>query len=178
MEPIILCVINDTRVSFPIFVIVFLCMNYATKLLLVWDLLRLAPIKMFAINLPSQPFLGRHFGFHIFFHPGIFGGHTLFLQLGCFGLDIILHEKNVIYSSMDNIKLKAYHYVHELRCDCKTVTTRNYSSTDLLMRFCFLGCVAHYCESLYICSFYRPPNSDTLPTTLLHGSLQKLSSLM
>jgi len=24
-------------------------------------------IKIFAINLPSQPFLGRHLGFHIFF---------------------------------------------------------------------------------------------------------------
>ena len=45
-------------------------------------------IKIFAINLPSQPFLGRHLGFHIFFHFGLFGGCTLFLQLGCFGLHI------------------------------------------------------------------------------------------
>ena len=48
---------------------------------------RIVVIKLFAINLPSQPFLGRHLGFYIFFHPGLFGGHTLFLQLGCFGLD-------------------------------------------------------------------------------------------
>ena len=44
-------------------------------------------IKFFTINLPSQPFLGRHLGFHIFFHHSLFEGHTLFLQLGCFGLD-------------------------------------------------------------------------------------------
>ena len=49
---------------------------------------RIVVIKIFAMNLPSQPFLGRYLGFHIFFHPGLFGGHTLFLQLGCFGLDI------------------------------------------------------------------------------------------
>jgi len=41
-------------------------------------------IKTFAINLPSQPFLGCHVGFHIFFHDGLFGGRTLLLQLGCF----------------------------------------------------------------------------------------------
>ena len=28
--------------------------------------------KFFFINLPSQPFLGRHLGFHIFFHHGFF----------------------------------------------------------------------------------------------------------
>ena len=46
-------------------------------------------IKIFAINLPLQPFLGRHLGFHIFFHNGLLGGCTLFLQLGCF--KIIFH---------------------------------------------------------------------------------------
>ena len=35
-------------------------------------------LKNFVINLPSQPFLGRHLGCHIFFHPGLFGGRTLF----------------------------------------------------------------------------------------------------
>ena len=44
-------------------------------------------IKIFTINLPSQPFLGRHLGFHIFFHHNLSQGRTLFLQLGCFGLD-------------------------------------------------------------------------------------------
>jgi len=29
-------------------------------------------IKNFAISLPSQPFLGRHLGFYIFFHNGLF----------------------------------------------------------------------------------------------------------
>ena len=45
-------------------------------------------IKIFTINLPSQLCNGRHFGFHIFFHHSLFGGHTVFLQFGCFGLDI------------------------------------------------------------------------------------------
>ena len=31
--------------------------------------------------------LGRHLRFHIFFHHSLSEGHTLFLQLGCFGLD-------------------------------------------------------------------------------------------
>ena len=44
-------------------------------------------IKIFTINLPSQPFLGRHLEFHIFFHHSLSEGRTLFLQLGCFGLD-------------------------------------------------------------------------------------------
>ena len=44
-------------------------------------------IKIFTINLPSQPFLGRHLGFQIFVHHSLFEGRTLFLQLGCFGLD-------------------------------------------------------------------------------------------
>ena len=44
-------------------------------------------IKIFTINLPSQPFLGRNLGFHIFIHSHLFEGRTLFIQLGCFGLD-------------------------------------------------------------------------------------------
>ena len=52
---------------------------------------RIVVIKIFTINLPSQPFLGRHLGFHIFFHHSLFEGRTLFLQLGCFGLDIKTH---------------------------------------------------------------------------------------
>jgi len=35
-------------------------------------------IKIFAFSLQSQPFLGRHFGFHISFHNSILGGRTLF----------------------------------------------------------------------------------------------------
>jgi len=46
-------------------------------------------IKVFAISLPSQPFLGRHLGFHIFIHNDLLGSHTLFSQLSCFGLDEI-----------------------------------------------------------------------------------------
>ena len=49
-------------------------------------------IKIFTTNLPSQPFLGRHLGFHIFFHHSLSEGRTLFLQLGCFGLDYLIKE--------------------------------------------------------------------------------------
>ena len=34
-------------------------------------------IKLFAMNLRSQPFLGCHLGFHIFFHNGFLGSCTL-----------------------------------------------------------------------------------------------------
>ena len=43
-------------------------------------------IKIFTINLPSQPFLGHHLGFHIFFHHSLSQGCIRFLQLGYFGL--------------------------------------------------------------------------------------------
>ena len=36
-------------------------------------------IKILTINLPSQPFLGSHLGFHIFLHHGLFRGRTFFI---------------------------------------------------------------------------------------------------
>ena len=60
-------------------------------------------IKIFTINLPSQPFLGRHLGFHIFFHHSLSQGRTLFLQLGCFGLDYNLHY--ILYSVFNGHEL-------------------------------------------------------------------------
>jgi len=45
-------------------------------------------IKNFAISLPSQPFLGRHLGFHFLFTMAFLAPH-FFLKLGCFGLDIL-----------------------------------------------------------------------------------------
>jgi len=47
-------------------------------------------IESFAISLPSQPFLGCHLGFHIFFHNDLLGGHTLFYSWAGFGLDLIV----------------------------------------------------------------------------------------
>ena len=44
-------------------------------------------IKIFAIELLSQPFLGRHLWFHVFFHPGILGPHPFFTAC-CFCIDI------------------------------------------------------------------------------------------
>ena len=47
----------------------------------------LSLLKFLPLTYHLQPFLGRHLGFHIFFHHSLFEGHTLFLQFGCFGLD-------------------------------------------------------------------------------------------
>jgi len=38
----------------------------------------LSLLKIFAISLPSQPFLCRLLGFHIFFHYGLFGAAPFF----------------------------------------------------------------------------------------------------
>ena len=45
--------------------------------------------KRFEIQSAIIAILGRHLGFHIFFHHSLFESSTLFLQLGCFGLDMI-----------------------------------------------------------------------------------------
>ena len=42
---------------------------------------RIAVIKIFTLNLPSQPFLGCHLVFYIFFHHSLFEGRTLFYNL-------------------------------------------------------------------------------------------------
>jgi len=42
-------------------------------------------IKFFAISLPSQPFLSRHFGFHIFFTSSFLrASHFFYNCMGCF----------------------------------------------------------------------------------------------
>jgi len=43
-----------------------------------FNLPELSSLKFFAINLPSQPFLGHHLGFYILFHNGLLGDLTLF----------------------------------------------------------------------------------------------------
>jgi len=50
-------------------------------------------IKIFAISLSSQPFLGRHVGFHIFSQWPSWGLHT-FLRPGYFELDLHLIIRN------------------------------------------------------------------------------------
>ena len=45
---------------------------------------RIVVIKIFTINLPSQPFLGCHLGFHIFFHHSLFKGRTPFFTAWLF----------------------------------------------------------------------------------------------
>jgi len=60
-------------------------------------------IKIFAINLPSQPFLGCHLVFHIFFHNDLLGGRTLlFYSWAVFGLDII----SLLRSGMEHCCLR------------------------------------------------------------------------
>jgi len=61
-------------------------------------------IKIFTFSLPSQPFLGLHFGFHIFFHNSSLGGHTLFYNWAVFGfLDLTLIARSWFshYNSLD-----------------------------------------------------------------------------
>jgi len=65
------------------------------------DLAPNSPIKIFAISLSSQPFLGRHFLFHIFFHNDLLGDH-IFLQMGYFELDMLYIQK-VLSSKLFNI---------------------------------------------------------------------------
>jgi len=47
-------------------------------------------IKIFSFSLPSQPLLGHHFGFYIFFHNSILWGCTLFFTAG---LDYYLQKQ-------------------------------------------------------------------------------------
>ena len=47
-------------------------------------------IKIFAINLPSQPFVGHHLGFHIFFTVAFLGVAHFFYNLAVVGLDLTL----------------------------------------------------------------------------------------
>ena len=68
---------------------------------------KIVVIKIFTINLPSQPFLGRHLGFHILFHHSLFEGRTLCLQLGCFALDNNNNNsKSYISGTLEAIALK------------------------------------------------------------------------
>jgi len=52
-------------------------------------------IKIFAINLPSQPFLGRHLGFHFFFTMAFLGAAHFFL-LDCFWTRYDKHSPSYI----------------------------------------------------------------------------------
>ena len=44
----------------------------------VYKYARIVVVKFFAINLPSQPFLGRHLGFHILFQSSFLGAALFF----------------------------------------------------------------------------------------------------
>ena len=62
-------------------------------------------IKIFAINLPSQPFLGCHLWFHIYLSWGC----ILFSQLGCFGIDItsfcnFVYSKASLWPALEFVK--------------------------------------------------------------------------
>jgi len=57
-------------------------------------------IKIFAINIPPQPFLGRHLGFHIFFPIAFLGIAHFFNSWAVFGLD---------FSSFCNCILQNWH---------------------------------------------------------------------
>ena len=65
-------------------------------------------IQMTLVLLVSQPFLGRHLGLHIFFYHSVIEGHTLFIQLGCFGLDHYYY-KNVNKQKLRILSLNRDH---------------------------------------------------------------------
>ena len=81
-------------------------------------------IKIFAIELLSQPFLGSHLWFHIFFHSGILGPHPFFTAC-CFCIDItsfcncifIIQPALVLF-----ICLFLYYRSDELRCCIQNLT--------------------------------------------------------
>jgi len=56
-----------------IFCLLHVSLGFGTKF--TW----IVVIKHFTISLPSQPFLGRHLGFHIFFHNGLLGVAPFFI---------------------------------------------------------------------------------------------------
>ena len=95
---------------------------------------RIVVIKIFTINLPSQPFLGRHLGFH----HSLFEDRTLFLQLGCFGLD-------------------RYNYIYPYKY-CKTQVARgNFCFYEIHSLFCSIDtcviCVSGCHNIQYMLSF-------------------------
>ena len=53
------------------------------------NLPKLSLLKFLPLTYHHSHFLAATLGFHIFFHHSLSEGRTLFLQLGCFGLDFI-----------------------------------------------------------------------------------------
>ena len=103
-------------------------------------------IKIFTINLPSQPFLGHHLGFHIFFHHSLFEGRNLFLQLGCFGLDFTSFCICIPQSQ----PLLTYHFLYQrkkkkMKKILNTLTNSNFISK----------CKNIYIYNTYIIYYYQ-----------------------
>ena len=62
-------------------------------------------IKIFTINLPSQPFLGHHLGFQIFFHHSLFEGRTLICEKSLFKCHIYILYIHIITTMFAVLKV-------------------------------------------------------------------------
>ena len=62
--------------------------------------------------------LGRHLGFHIFFHIGLLGGRTLFYSWAVFGLDTIAWTKGysngLVHDTNYQCAMHVYSSVHHI----------------------------------------------------------------
>ena len=98
---------------------------------------------------------GRQLGFHIFFHHGLFGGHILFLQLGCFGLDHFNMPTNDMHILQLSIDICIYvKKAHECRL---LLLISKFAYSTLLMRslYFFVSCTSlslhrSSCSLLYV----------------------------
>jgi len=86
-------------------------------------------IKILAISLPSQPFLGRHLRFHIFFHNGLLEGCTLFYSWNVFGLD---------FTSFCNCMLQSWHIAINVCCYFSYFSRQIYAVLYMCTMYTFL----------------------------------------
>ena len=74
---------------------VYLCVLFQVSLGLSTKFPWTVDIKIFAIDLPSQSFLGLHLWFHIFFYPCFLGLHSFFHSLAVLFLFVMTLTDNV-----------------------------------------------------------------------------------
>ena len=90
---------------------------------------------MFTINLPSQPFLGRHLGFHIFFHHSLSEGRTLFDSLTVLDyisfLFVFVYPKASLWPALGLFKPMFFFFTTGRRIDEVDVRTLNILSVDV-----------------------------------------------
>ena len=106
-------------------------------------------LNFFTINLPSQPFLGRHLGFHIFFHHSLSEGCTLFtawLFWFIFHFFLYLYTPKPAYGRLwDFLNLSFFSFPQEQKKMKQMLNTLNISD--------FISKCTNYIYNTYI--YYR-----------------------